>query len=90
LTLLVTCSITFIPHSGERYRRGAAIATGVVESTVNQGVRKRFGKKQQMQWSKRGAHLLLPIRVKTLNGEWGAVFKRWDPDLQIEKERQAA
>jgi hypothetical protein len=43
-----------------------------------------------MQWSKRGAHLLLQTRVKTLNGELGAVFKRWYPDLQLEEERQAA
>src|SRR5712691_7176121 len=43
-----------IPNYGERYRNGEAIATGFVESTVNQVVSKRFGKKQQMQWSKRG------------------------------------
>src|SRR6266568_4225270 len=48
-----------IPNYGERYRNGEAIATGFVESTVNQVVSKRFCKKQQMQWSKRGAHLLL-------------------------------
>ena len=44
---------------------------GFVESTVNQVVSKRFCKKQQMQWSKRGAHLLLQTRVKTLNRELG-------------------
>jgi hypothetical protein len=48
-----------IPNYGERYRNGETIATGFVESTVNQVVSKRFCKKQQMQWSKRGAHLLL-------------------------------
>ena len=80
----------FIPNYGERYRCGEAIATGFVESTVNQVVSKRFCKKQQMQWSKRGAHLLLPTRVKTLNGELGSVFKRWYPDLQLEEEPQAA
>src|SRR5712691_3397981 len=58
-----------IPNYGERYRNGEAIATGFVESTVNQVVSKRFCKKQQMQWSKRGAHLLLQTRVKTLNHE---------------------
>jgi len=35
-------------------------------------------------------HLLLQIRVKTLNGELSAVFKCWYPDLQIEEELQAA
>lgn len=34
-----------IPNYGERYRYGEAIATGFVESTVNQVVSKRFCKK---------------------------------------------
>jgi hypothetical protein len=34
-----------IPNYGERYRNGEAIATGFVESTVNQMVSKRFCKK---------------------------------------------
>ena len=66
-----------IPNYGERYRHGEAIATGFVESTVNQVVSKRFCKKQQMQWSKRGAHLLLQTRVKTLNGELGGAGRCW-------------
>jgi len=62
------------------------IATSFVESTVHQVVRKRFCKKQQMQWSKQGAHVLLQTRVKTLDGEVGAVFKRWYPDMDLEVE----
>jgi hypothetical protein len=76
----------FIPNYGERYRSGERISTGFVESTVNQVVSKRFCKKQQMQWTKRGAHLLLQMRVKTLNQELGAVFRCWYPDLQLEEE----
>jgi hypothetical protein len=72
------------------YRNGETIATGFVESTVNQVVSKRFCKKQQMQWSKRGAHLLLQTRVKTLNRELCAVFKRWYPDLEVEDLAEAA
>jgi hypothetical protein len=34
-----------IPHDGQRYHHGEAIATGFVESTVNQVVSTRFGKK---------------------------------------------
>jgi hypothetical protein len=79
-----------IPNYGERYRHGEAIATGFVESTVNQVVSKRFCKKQQMQWSKRGAHLLLQTLVKTLNGELGSMFKRWYPDMQVEERAEAA
>ena len=59
----------FIPNYGERYRQGKRISTGFVESTVNQVVSKRMVKKQQIQWSKRGAHLLLQIRTRVLNGE---------------------
>ena len=80
----------FIPNYGERYRCGERISTGFVESIVNQVVSKRFCKKQQMQWTKRGAHLLLQTRVKTLNQELGAVFQRWYPDLQLKEEPLAA
>ena len=80
----------FIPNYGERYRSGERISTGFVESTVNQVISRRFCKKQQMQWTKRGAHLLLQTRVKTLNQELGAVFQRWYPDLQLEEEPLAA
>ena len=80
----ITNNSHLIPHYGERYRHGEAIATGFVESTVHQGVSKCFCQKQQRQWSKRGAHLLLQTRVKTLNGALGSVFKRWYPDRDVE------
>jgi hypothetical protein len=79
-----------IPNYGQRYHQGEAIATGFVESTVNEVVSKRFCKKQQMQWSKPGAHLLLQTRVKTLDGELGAIFKRWYPDMDLEVEEMPA
>ena len=75
-----------IPNYGERYRNGEPIATGFVESTVNEVVSKRFCKKQQMAWSKEGAHLLLQTRVRTLNGELASIFKRWYPDLDMKAE----
>ena len=75
-----------IPNDGQRFHNGEAIATGFVESKVNEVVSKRFCKKQQMQWSKEGAHLLLQTRVRTLNGELGAIFKRWYPDMDLEVE----
>jgi hypothetical protein len=79
-----------IPNYGQRYHHGEAIATGFVESTVNQVVSKRFCKKQQMQWSKSGAHLLLQTRVKTLDGELRVIFKRWYPDMDVEVEEVPA
>ena len=41
----------FIPNYGERYRHGERIASGFVESAVNQVVSKRMVKHQQMQWT---------------------------------------
>ena len=66
-----------IPDYGERYRKGQIISTAFVESAVNQVVSKRFVKKQQMQWTPVGAHLLLQIRVEVLNGDWRATLSRW-------------
>ena len=72
----------FIPNYGERYRQGEAIATGFVESTVNAVVSKRFAKRQQMQWTPKGAHLLLQVRTKVLNGELDGLFRQWYPGFR--------
>ena len=37
-----------------------------------------------MQWTPRGAHLLLQIRVKVLNQELSTAFQHWYPDFQFE------
>ncbi|HIK17851.1 MAG TPA: ISKra4 family transposase [Leptolyngbyaceae cyanobacterium M33_DOE_097] len=75
---------SFIPNYGERYRYGEAISTAFVESTVNQVVSKRMVKKQQMRWSKQGAHLLLQVRSKVLNEELQSTFQQWYPGFQVE------
>jgi hypothetical protein len=80
----------FIPNYGERYRQGERIRTGFVESTVNQVVSKRFCKKQQMQWTKYAAHLLLQMRVKTLNHELATVFRRWYPNFPVQQDEARA
>jgi hypothetical protein len=72
----------FLPNYGERYRNGERIASGFVESTVNQVLSKRMIKRQQMQWTQRGAHLLLQIRTRVLNEEWEGTFRRWYPDFR--------
>jgi hypothetical protein len=71
----------FIPNYGERYRYGEKISSAFVESTVNEVISKRMVKKQQMRWTKRGAHLLLQVRVQTLNDDLRDVFCRWYPDM---------
>jgi len=68
-----------IPNYGERYCNGERIASGFVESAINQVVSKRMVKRQQMQWSQRGAHLLLQIRTRVLDQEWENTFRRWYP-----------
>lgn len=52
-----------------------------MEATVNAVVSKRFAKKQQMQWTRRGAHLLLQTRTRTLDGTLRSTFERWFPGL---------
>ena len=76
----------YIPNYGERYRNGERIATSFVESTVNQLVSKRMVKRQQMQWTERGAHLLLQTRTRVLNGELEETFRRWYPQFRPEME----
>ncbi len=68
---------------GERYRAGERISTGFTESAVNYVVNKRFSKRQQMQWTQAGAHLLLQTRTRVLNGDLEKVFERWYPGVQV-------
>jgi bifunctional non-homologous end joining protein LigD len=75
---------------GEVLRFYERISTGFVASTVNQVVSKRMVKKQQMRWSKRGAHLLLQIRTRVLNGEWEAAFRTWYPGFRAHTPSVAA
>src|SRR3954447_5864955 len=59
----------------ERQRYAEPISTAFID--VNLG--KRFAKKQQMQWSKAGAHLLLQTRTQTLDGTLPETFRKWYP-----------
>ena len=77
-----------IPNYAERRRYGERVSTGFVESTVNTVVGKRFGKKQQMRWSKQGAHLMLQTRARALDGTLRAKFEQWYPGLKSHEETQ--
>ena len=74
----------FIPNYGERYRQGDTIMTSFVESPINQIVSKLFEKKQQMQWTPKGAHLFLQTQTKVLNDELDDVFRQWYPKFRPE------
>jgi hypothetical protein len=51
---------------GARYRSGRRITTALAESAVNSVAARRKVKKQQMRWSKRGAHLMLQVRAAVM------------------------
>jgi hypothetical protein len=86
----VTANRASIPNYAERYRYGERIATGFVESAINQIVSKRFVKRQQMRWTPLGAHLLLQVRTAELNGDLRATFERWYPGLAAPHEPRRA
>jgi len=56
---------------GERYRVGERISSCLAESMVNAVISKRFATRQQIQWTKPGAQLLLQTRTHTLDGTRG-------------------
>jgi hypothetical protein len=78
----------FIPNFGERRRQGETISTAFVESTINQVVSRRFVKKQQMQWTLRGEHLLLQARTRVLNEDLDDLFTRWYPKFRSQPQTQ--
>src|SRR5713226_9403040 len=77
-----------IPNYGDRYRNEEAISSAVAESSVNQIVSKRFVKKQQMRWTRRGAHLLLQIRTQALDDTLPATFQRWYPGRRTDEPKR--
>jgi hypothetical protein len=78
-----------IPNYAARRRAGQAISTAFVESLVNALLTKRFSKKQSMQWTPEGAHLLLQIRTRTLNRDLAASFRQWYPALSLKGQSAA-
>ena len=78
----ITSNVAAIPNYADRHRHGEPIATGFVESAVNQVVSKRFVKKQQMRWTPKGAHKLLQVRTRVLNQQLRGDFERWHPRLR--------
>ena len=89
----ITGNADSIINYGERFRAGERISSAFVEATVNAVISKRFAKRQQMQWTPRGAHLLLQIRTRTMDGTLRPLFERWHPGLANDNDiaaRQAA
>ena len=57
---------------------------------MNAVISKRFAKRQQMQWTKRGAHLLLQTRTRVLDGTLRPLFEKWYPGLANDNSAEAA
>ena len=77
----IAANASSLINYGERYRAGERISSCLAESTVNAVISKRFAKRQQMQWTKRGAHLLLQTRTRALDGTLRPLFEQWYPGL---------
>jgi hypothetical protein len=74
-------NVAAIADYAQRWDYGEIISTAFAESTVDLVVSRRFAKKQQMQWSKKGAHLLLQTRTRTLDGTLHDLFTTWYPAM---------
>jgi hypothetical protein len=67
-----------IPSYAERLRAGEPISSATAEATVNSVIAKRMAKKQQMRWTPTGAHHLLQIRTRVLDGHLDHDINRWN------------
>ncbi|NJM39340.1 MAG: hypothetical protein HC853_00505 [Anaerolineae bacterium] len=72
----------YIPQLRRPLSHGELISSAVAESTVNQVISKRMCKQQQMRWTPAGAHRLLQLRVRVLDGELFNTFKGWYPAMK--------
>lgn len=53
----------------------------MAESMVHAVISKRFAKRQQVQSTRRDAHLLLQTCTRALDGTLRPLFERWHPGL---------
>jgi hypothetical protein len=83
LAIYIANNAAAIVNYSERWRNGVRISTAFVDSTVNRVISRRFAKKQQMQRSKKGVHLLLQTRIKTFDGTLRDLFTRWYPGMAV-------
>jgi hypothetical protein len=76
----------YIPDYGDRHSNGERISSAFAASAVNQLVSRRMVKRQQMHWTKRGAHLLLQVRAQVMNGDLRNTFRCWYPGMKTASE----
>ena len=81
LATYIENNVAAITDYAERWDHSEVISTAFAESTVDLVISRRFAKKQQMQWSKAGAHRLLQTRTRTLDGTLRDLFTSWYPAM---------
>jgi len=89
-SVYIASNTSSLINYGERFRAGERISSCLAESTVNAVISKRFAKRQQMQWTKRGAHLLLQTRTRALDGTLRPLFEKWYPGLANDNSAEIA
>ena len=89
LQAFLAANASSLVNYAARYRRGERISTAVVESMVNRVIGRRMAKKQQMRWSRRGAHLLIQVRLAVLEDALQGAFRRWYPRFPLPVGREA-
>lgn len=72
-----------IPSYAERHLAGEPISSATAEATVNLVIAKRMVKKQQMRWSLSGAHHMLQVRTRVLDGQLDHDINRWHPRSSV-------
>jgi len=79
-----------IPNYQERRLAGEPISSATAEATVNLVIAKRMVKKQQMRWSPLGAHLMLQVRTRVLDGTLDHDINRWHPRARLADQHTVA
>ena len=70
LTTYITNNKSGIVCYEARYNNGLPFTSNIAESTVNHLINDRQKGKQQMLWSRKGAHNILQIRAVVFSKSW--------------------
>lgn len=70
LQAYITNQAVHLVNYAERQRSGRLVGTSPTEGMVNVLVAKRMKKSQQMAWSAGGAHAVLTVRSRIMNGDF--------------------
>jgi len=72
-----------------RQHAGLRVSSCGAESTVAVLINHRMNKRQQMRWSRQGAHRLLQVRAAILNGDFDALVRSTPASRAVETQDAA-